>query len=557
VSRVRAIVALRFKLAVRRARGPGGTARLVGAVLTGVFSVLFALALAVGLGIMLHLFGTGGDPVKIRLGFLIVFWVSFFFGIVLPLLRGALQQGLDASPFVVFPVSRPRLYGITLAACLGASDHALYYPTLVAVAVTGVIVPGVNAVAGLTLIALALLSLVIWGNALALFLVSVMRARRVREITGILVFLTLIAASFAPALLDDPDGGLRQVPSEVRIVLHTALRVGQLLPPTIAAEGLTALHSADGSQRVATSTLLLLLWDVAGILIGYFIFHRFHLGERSSRPAGRARRLRPAAGTPTKPTPFDRRPLSALPPQVRAVAAKDLHYLFRSVIGKFNLFLMPVFVLVVVFLVGRSIDHPVLGLDPQRLLLFGLLLYAVLFSNNFVNNAFAWEGDGVRSYFLCPASPRQVLVGKNLAVWLFNAILFIMVILIFSALTGFPGIAILASATFMYASALLIFTACGNIISVLLPVPRDMSAINNQPAQTAILLSLLVLVSTALLIGPLLSLPMLLGWPLVQPVLLAAFLAVSIGAYAWSLRPAARLLESRREQIMEALKSVR
>lgn len=555
--RVLAIVALRFKLLARRLQGPGGTIHLVGAILGTIFGAVFALGMAVGLGVMVYLFATHDEPGKLRTGFLIVFWAAFFFGIVLPLLRGAMDQGFDASPFVIFPVGRARLYGITLAASFAASDHLLYYPTLLAVAIGGVIVPGVNAIAGLTLIALCWLFFVAWGHALALFLVSVMRARRIREIAGIVALMLLIGASFLPALMDSSDGPLKEAMPRLRVALSVATWVGSFLPPSIAAEGLTALHAAGGGARAATSALWLIAWNVAGLFIGYFIFDRFHLGERGGRGTRKIERRDAGAGPLAGLLTLDGRMFAALPSEVRAVAAKDLHYMFRSVIGRFNLFMMPIFVFIVVFLIGRALDEPVFGLDPERLLLFGLLLYAVLFSNNFVNNAFAWEGEGIQSYFLCPVSLRSVLLGKNLAVWLYNGFLFALVIVVFSAVAGPPGPLTLLSAALMFASALVIFTSVGNIISVMLPVPRDVSAIKNQPSQMAVLLSLLVLFGTALVIGPLLSIPLLLGWSAVQPVLLAALLAGAVGLYAVTSKQAARLFEDRREQIVEALKSVR
>jgi hypothetical protein len=545
VRRVRAIVALRFKLAVRRLQGPGGAVHLAAAILASGFGVVFALGAAVGLGIMVHLLVSSGDPDRLRTAFLIVFWVAFFFGIVLPLLRGTMNQGFDVSPFVVFPISRPR------------SDHLLYYPTLLAAAIAGVLVPGVPAAAGLAMIGLCLFFFVAWGHALALLLVSVMRARRIREIVGIVVLLLMIAASFVPALMDDSKAELTDSLPEAKAALRVAARIGQVLPPTIAAEGLASLHAPRGGPRAAMSLLWLLLWDAVGVLIGYVIFDRHHLREPGIRATPRLGRRLPAARAGGSWLSFDGRLFAALPAGVRGVAAKDLHYMLRSVLGRFNLFLMPVFVLFIVFLVGRRIEEPVFGIDPQGLLLFGLLLYAVLFSNNFVNNAFAWEGDGLQSYFLCPVLPREVLVGKNLAVWLYNGVLFGLVIIVFCAMTGFPGIATLLSAALMFASALLIFTGCGNIISVMLPVPRDISSLQNQPSQMAIVLSLLVLATTTLLIGPLLSLPLLFGWPGLQPVLLATLFAGTIVIYTLTLRQASRLFERRREQIAETLKSVR
>jgi ABC-2 type transport system permease protein len=557
VRRILAIVALRFKLLARRVQGPGGALNLAGAILLAVLGVAFALGLAVGLGVLIHVFVTSGDSRKLLIGFLIVFYVSLVLGVVLPLLRGAMDQGFDASPFLIFPIGRGRLYAVTLAACFGTTDHLLYYPMLAAVAFTGVLLPGVNVVVGLALIALCIVFFVVWGNALALFLVSVMRARRIREFAGILGLMLLIGASLIPATWDSSDDRLKNSIPQLTAALDVALRAGRVLPPSIAAESLTALHAEGGGARAATGVLGMLLWNAAGFVIGYFVFDRYHLGERGVRVARRARRRSAASGALGGLLTLDGRLFSPLPSEVRAVAAKDLHYLFRSVLGRFNLFMLPIFVLFVVFVVGRSLDEPVFGIDPEPLLLFGLLLYTVLFSNNFLNNSLAWEGDGVKSYYLGPVSLRRILVGKNLAVWLYNCLLFGMVIVPWSLVKGPPGPLTLLSAVLMFASAVVIFTSCGNIISVVFPVPRDMSTIRNQPSQVAVLLSLLVLAAAGLVIGPMLSVPMLLGWSAAQPLFLAVLLAAAIGLYSLTLGQAAHLLHGRRERIIDTLKSAR
>jgi ABC-2 type transport system permease protein len=472
VSRTLAIAELRFKLLVRKMRGAGGALNLVGGILLSVLGLVFAAGLAVGFGVMTHVFVTGGDSRKLLIGFSIVFYVCFVLGVILPLLRGAMDQGFDASPFVIFPVGRWRLYVITVAACFGATDHLLYFPMLAAVALTGVLLPGVNAVVGLALIVLCVLFFVVWGNALALFLVSVMRTRRVREIAGIVALMLIISASFSTMLLDTDGLAKVQLP-ELTTALNAVMVMVKLLPPSIAAEGMTVLHEANGAARAGTSVLWLLVWNAAGVWIGYHIFDRYHLAERGVQVAARVKRRGAIAKALGRLLTLDGGPFSALPSEVRAVAAKDLHYLFRSVLGRFNLFMMPVFVFVMAFIIGRVLDEPVFGIDPEPLLLFGLLLYTVLFSNNFINNSLAWEGDGVKSYFLGPVSLRSILLGKNVAVWLYNGLLFSLVMLSWMAVKGPPGPVTLVSALFMFAAAVVIFTGVGNILSVLFPVARD------------------------------------------------------------------------------------
>ena len=69
---------------------------------------------------------------------MICFYTFFFFGIVLPLLSGAMDESFDAAPFLIFPISRLRLFGITLAATLGSPHHLVYLPALIAVLIAGV-----------------------------------------------------------------------------------------------------------------------------------------------------------------------------------------------------------------------------------------------------------------------------------------------------------------------------------------------------------------------------------------------------------------------------------
>ena len=98
MDRILAIIGLRAKLMARQMQGKGGTFNLIGAIALLIIGVLFALGLAVGLGIMAYVVGQGGDPRKIRIGFLVAFYAMMFFGLVLPLLRGAMDQVPEEGP---------------------------------------------------------------------------------------------------------------------------------------------------------------------------------------------------------------------------------------------------------------------------------------------------------------------------------------------------------------------------------------------------------------------------------------------------------------------------
>ena len=556
MSLVLAIAALRLRLALRRLRGGARVVNLVALILLAVLGAAFAGGAAVGAAVMIHVLAESGSVDKLRVGYQFVFYLCFFLGLVLPVLRGALEQGFDASPFLLFPIGRGRLYAILLGATAIGTDHLLYYPALLATAATGPLQHGAKPLFGLALVALFAVFLVTWSNVFTLLLGTVMRARRVREVVAIAGLALLIVVSLVPAIFDKDVGGRELRLSELRSAFGRAAVVTRLLPPSIVADALVALEEAEGggTGRALGAGLGLLAWDLLGLGLGYVVFVRRHLGERTIAVGSTASRrgARAARGWS-----FDAAPFSALPSAVRAVAAKDLRYLLRSVAGRFVLFVGPLFVLFVVVMVGRGLDEPVLGLAPQRVLLFGMTLYTTLFSNNFVNNSFAWEGDGVKSYYLAPVSPRAVLVGKNLALWLFNGLLFGLTLVTWSVVRELPDPVALASVILFYGASLLSFTSCGNVLSVLFPVARDMSSPKTQPAHLAILISIGVLLATTLVLGSLLTLPAVFGWPALAPLLLAAALAVLLGVYVVALGLAARLFEERKERVIEALRSAR
>jgi hypothetical protein len=332
------------------------------------------------------------------------------------------------------------------------------------------------------------------------------------------------------------------------------MAVGKALPPGLAAEGLTLLH-VSGIRAALPSLLLLLAWNLTGLLLGYGAFVRYHFGG-SEGVASAARPARATRAVETGRSRFvsvDNPLLASIPYEVRAVAAKDLRYLLRSVIGKFNLIMLPVFVVIVALVFGRAVTSSALGLSADNLLLFGLLVYTTLFSNNFVNNAFAWEGDGVRVYFMSPLRAEHLLAGKNLAVWAFNLALLSIVIVAWSVLRGLPDPWTLLTSILLYGAAVLFFTTVGNVVSVVFPVRRDISSITNSPSQVAILISLGSLAMAAVLGTGMLFLAYLIGSAWVRPLLMGVLLAALVVAYRLSLGLAARLLERRKEQLIDVL----
>lgn len=559
MDRVLAIARLRLTLLSRQSRGRTGAVKVVAAAFMFLAGSVIAVALGFGFGAMTWIAARDGDARSVRVAFLVAFYTASFFALVMPVFTGAMNPGFDAAPLRVFPISRRRLYAIILGAGALNTEHLLYYPSIAAVFLAGVLLPGVDPAPGLAAVLLFLLFLVVWGNTIALALMGLMRNRRSREIVGITVLALLIAVSVFPALLQD-DSGKIDVESRpwIESVIHGIAWVGQALPPTKAADAIASLYGGAKTSPLP-DLLWLVLWDAAGIVLGYRVFARHVIGDGGGgRRVVALRAVAPAEAveeaTRRRFLTFDHAALSFIPIEIRAVAAKELRYLLRSAVGKFNLVMMPVFAIIVVFLFGRNLNSPFMGLVPDDMLLFGMLLYATLFSNNFVNNAFAWEREGVQAYFLVPVPPGRILVGKNLGVWSYNGILLAITLVTWFVLKGVPEPGTLLAAVAFYASCVLAFTSAGNVVSVLFPAGRDISALKNTPSQVAILLSLVFILAIGVVAGLFLILPTVAGVPALRPVSLLVLLALLAAVYTGTVRLAGRLMMERREKLIETLR---
>jgi hypothetical protein len=216
---------------------------------------------------------------------------------------------------------------------------------------------------------------------------------------------------------------------------------------------------------------------------------------------------------------------------------------------------MPVFIVVMALLVARDLDQVFLGLDRASLVFVGLMIYASMFSNNFLFNAYAWEGAGVQSFFLSPVGPERIVLGKNVGVWIYNLILGVEGAIVFVLVSGMPPATALVGGCLAFVASVLSATIVGNFLSPVMPVPRDPSSITNSPSQLAVLATFGVLIGNALLIGGAVAIPALLGARWMGPLLLVVVIFGEVALYVGMLRPAGRLLNSRRESLIEALQA--
>jgi hypothetical protein len=523
------------------------------AVILAALATVLSAALAFALAGITHIGLMDGTQEAVRVALLVVFWVLGFLAVVMPLFFGAGKPEVPLRRLLVFPLSRWDLYRVSLAASFASGVNLFWYPILAAVTVVAIVFHEQPVVYWLAAVVLFAICLVVWCNTVLTIVQWVLRKRDVRELAVLIGLVLVVVVSMLPAMYQEEaeERGDEWFGDLVPQSMTSAVgRFASVFPPSIVARNLEAAVLGE-SGLVSTTLIGLLLWTVAGAAIGYGIVRRNLLeGDQSNR-------ARSAAAAPqTESARFwTTERWTMIPTSVRAVAAKELHYLLRSTTGKFNIVIMPIFVVIVALVVARDLDHAFLGLDRASLVFVGLMIYASMFSNNFLFNAYAWEGAGVQSFFLSPVEPESIVLGKNLGVWLYNLILGVEGVIAFCLISGLPSAAALIGGCLAFVVAVASATIVGNLLSPTMPVPRDISSITNSPSQTAVLATFGVLIVNAVVIGGSISIPALLGVGWVGPLILLLLIAGEIVFYVAMLRPAGRLLEERRESLIEALQT--
>jgi len=523
------------------------------AVILAVVAAILSGALAVALSFITHVGLRDGTEDAVRVATLVVFWMLGFLAVVMPVFFGFGQPQVPLRRLLVFPFSRWSLYRISLASSFVSGVNLFWYPVLVAVSFVAVIVNGAPPVYWCAAVLVFAVCLVVWCNTVLIIVQWVLRKRSVREVVVLVGLVLVVVVSMLPAMYQEEaeERGQEWFGSLVpKPVTSAVVRMAAVFPPTIVARGLEAAVLGEPGAGIA-SLLWLLLWTGGGVAIGYGIVRRNLLEGESSAGAQASAATRSSGGA----AGWTIERLTILPAEVRAVAAKELRYLLRSTVGKFNLVIMPVFVVVMAMVVARDLDDAFLGLDRVSLVFVGLMIYASMFSNNFLFNAYAWEGAGVQSFFLSPAGPERIVFGKNVGVWIYNTLLGLEGAVIFVLVSGMPPATALLGGCLAFVASILSVTIVGNFLSPVMPVPRDISSITNSPSQTAVLATFGVLIGNALVIGSLVAVPALLGAKWLGPLLLVLLIAAEIVLYVVMLHPSGQLLESRRESLIETLQA--
>ncbi len=392
---LRLLLWLRWKLFLRS--GTTGS-RIGGAALTLLMLVAFSPAwLGGALAAYWGVLHEGVPAIVLAFGLCQLAWLS------LGLLSGALGRSFDLDKFLRYPVRPRTVFAINLGASLLSPVPLMTLPTLAAVALAAGERSGALAALGVAAGGLgALLITAAFLQVLLALLDEALRRESVRYVATAGMTLALVGMQFGTRWF------AHRVSQDVLVRFQSHAITGQQALaiassffahiPTVAAPAAIAAGALDGAPlRVLAGLAGTLALLACGVLPGAALMrHTVRGGESvAAKPARTGRRGGTgsfAFGT------------GLLPRGIGLMLGRELRLTLRNPQRLMSVFLAPLVSLMFFF---NTRGNPTAGAGFTLAMLASTMGTASQL-------LFAYDGPGVRSFFLLPCSPRDVLLAKNL-----------------------------------------------------------------------------------------------------------------------------------------------
>jgi ABC-2 type transport system permease protein len=472
----------------------------------------------------------------------ILYWAIFLWWQVIPILVAGFGVTFEFRSLLRFPLSPRAFYilglGYGFADFAAVSSICWIISMLVAAAVGRVQLLPAMAVVSL----LFILVNVTLERLIGSWMEKILAKRRAREVLVGLFVLSMVSMNFLnPALQRWGKRGTR--PGFIHLAPYVSWSPGSL-----AGNALAAASDGDSKAMIVTiAGLLVWLGATSGLL--WMRYHAQYLGEEQSETAAPSAVKRGAH----RQTSSSGKP-GFLSPPVAGVMRKEFHYLTRNGFSFISLILPPV--MVMFFSMQFAGTHSQLkdhGLAPQTFFPLAMA-YLILILLSPAYNSFAFEGQGIQSYFMAPVRMRDILVGKNLFLVCVVAVELTISLGILVWRVGFPG-----SPLFLSTIAAAAFAVVGQLTIAnwsALSFPKKME-IGKMKGQRNSGVAVWTAFGAQILIGGIATIVLLAGrwignaW--LPPVVFAGLTAAALGGYVASLEPLSNLAERKKELLIETL----
>jgi ABC-2 type transport system permease protein len=534
-----AIALVRWQLFVNSLRTIRGRLEMVSRVMIGFWLALGGVGGAIVFGVLSYFFLVRDEAGWIA----VLLWIVFLFWQLFPVMASTFSESFDSSSLLRFPLSYRSF--LLLRIVYGSLDPGTALGVLWLLGIlTGVSAARLRLMlpTALLLLAFAIVNLFL-ARAIFAWVERWLARRRTREIMGVFFLVLVISFQFIGPLT--ARFGARRH-REVAHLTEAFLPIERVLPPGLAASGITELWNSDwvgtvGSLALLSAYAVALFWLLDRRMLA--LYRGENLSETAAPAKHSYEKSRLLAGWDV--------PLVSGP--VAAILEKELRYLSRSGPMLFTLF-MPIIILLIFRMTpGRSGSGTFLNAAPD--FAFPLAAaYALLMMTNLVYNNFGTDGAGVQFWFISPVRFREIVWAKNLAhASIFGAEM-ILVWLAVSLLFRPPTIAY----TVATVAAVLFVTpvnfTVGNLLSISMPKKVDLSSFGRQRAASTT--GFASLLAQAVLLG-LIALAYMLGrffgglW--VTTLILLLLAALACLAYSVALRRMDAIALARRETLISEL----
>ncbi len=380
---------------------------IIGSIFMLLFIVFFAGAVAVGTFFAYRLLPSpaNSEVLYLALTAVLLLWI------VLPLLEFTANEGLDASKLILFPLTRAELMvSLLFSTLLDIPTIGLVLVLVAVIAGWAVSVP-VAILACVTMLVFYIQVVGISQLVLALFM-RVLQGRRFRDLSIIII---AVFTSSCYLIQQFVFGGTRILHLYDNLQSASFSPYLQWLPSGLAARSITQAVQGNWGASIATLGLLLLT-SVLTLYLWQFVLQR----SLSASEVGGSARVRNRRRQQTAVVAAGVQPASTsiwgriIPPQVSALALKELKYFWRDPQLKAMMFQSMIYV--AIFLVAPLLNPSSSRFGGNGYVLLITPLIVLLFILTLSLNTLGLERQSLTTLFLFPVAPQRILWGKNLAV---------------------------------------------------------------------------------------------------------------------------------------------
>jgi hypothetical protein len=429
----------------------------VGSIILFLLILVFAGAVAVGSFFAYRFLAV---PANTEILF-IVLTAAYFLWIILPLLEYTVNEGLDVSKLIQFPLTRAELMSSLLFSTL------LDIPTIGLLLVFAAVVVGFATSVPVGIVAFVVMLIfyvqVIGMSQLVLaVLMRTLQSRRFRDLSIIII---AVFSSSCYLIQQFVLGGTRLEHFYQSLKSASFSPYLQWLPPGMAARSIQQAY--DGNWGVSIGALFALVVVTALVLYLWQVVLERSISTPEVGGSARVRTHRQQAIAASASTQVARTSpgIQLIPPQILAIARKDLIYFWRDPQLKVVMFQSIIYV--AIFILGPLFNPNSTRLGGSDYALYITPLIVLLFTITLSLNSLGLERQSLTTLFLFPIRPERILWGKNLAVFLLGLAELLILIILAAFLTRAWNLVLPVLAVAL--AGMGITLGCGNFTSVYFP----------------------------------------------------------------------------------------